>query len=181
LNIKCEVRAAALPYAPMFQVQTGADTVLSVLSGVELTYDDANDPPQRVHALQLFIGNNVWSNPIFRDPQATIKPAQDHRLMILPRYQQTVKHRHPGLPTDAGYFNRSHKVGGISGRVDAAVLSGTPKVTYHRTELISASFNQNVTLTADFLSSEWPRKQEELGRVLKEAVRLFVKRIAARE
>ena len=170
-----------------WQTTEGADRNTSMyhaLNGVELTFEDANDPSNRSHALKFLlcehakaVVNMTVGN---RAPLPAVKPVRDFELAVLPFYWQTLRHHHPNKPSAMGYISRKDKVGTIVGRIEMpgiGVRSARPQLQQRRVEPISASFYRDVTLHLPFRASEWPGNEEQLRELIKEAIDSFIARI----
>lgn len=182
-SIKCAVRDAGMPNDQRLRVQTGHNLMYHALNGVELTFDDVNDLSNRHHALQFFLCKYERSLVTMtvgnRAPLPKAEPVRDFELAVLPFYRRTFRHRHPNIPSATCYISRKNKVGTVRSHLEMPWSGGrnTPQVFQQRVELISASFNNDVTLHAAFRASEWPANEEQLRGLLTEAINSFVMQI----
>ena len=184
-SIKCAVRDAGMPNGQQLQVQTGHTSMYHALNGVELTFEDVNDPSKRHHALQFFLCKHqrfvVTVRVVDREPLPNPEPARDFELAVLPFYRQTLQHRHPNNPSAMGYISRKNKFGTVRGHLEMPRRGGgnTTQAQLHqqRVELITASFYNDVTLHTSFRASDWPGNEEQLRELLKEAIKSFITRI----
>jgi serine/threonine protein kinase len=177
-TIKCGVRDAGMPNVQQLRVQTGDTSMFRALNGVELTFEDVNDPSNRGHALQFFLCEHIAIARVEeRTPLPKAEPARDFELAVLPFYRQTLRHRHPDHSYAPGYISRSDKIGTMRGYLEMAASGGRNplgEVHYRRVELTSTSFDNAVTLHAAFRVSEWPGNEEQLRGSLKEAIASFI-------
>jgi hypothetical protein len=183
-NIKCDVRDAGMPNGQQLRVQTGRTSMYHALNGVELTFEDVNDPSNRHHALQFFLCKHgrvvVTVTVADQGPLPKAEPARNFELAVLPFYRRTFRHRHPNIPSATCYISRKNKVGTVRGHLEMPRSGGRntrPQVFQQRVELISASFNNDVTLHAAFRASEWPANEEQLRGLLTEAIDSFIMQI----
>jgi serine/threonine protein kinase len=188
-TIKCDVRDAGMPNGRPLRVRMGRTSMYQALNGVELTFEDVNDPSNRHHALQFFLCKHkkvvgtvtfVHRDSLLDVEPAGLKaePARDFELAVLPFYWQTL--RHTNNPSAMGYFSRKNKVGSMRGHLQMPQMGGRnpwPQVDYQRVELISRSFENDVTLHEAFWASEWPGNEEQLRELLKEAIESFIAQI----
>jgi hypothetical protein len=179
-NIKCDVRDAGMPNGQQQRVKTGHTSMYHLLNGVELTFEDMTDLSNRHHALQFFLCKHerflVTMTVGKRAPLPKAEPARDLELAVLPFYRRTFRHRHPNIPSATCYIRRKSEIGTVRGRRSGG-RNTRPQVFQQRVELISASFNNDVTLHAAFRASEWPGNEEQLRGLLKEAIDSFVTQI----
>jgi hypothetical protein len=121
-SIKCDVRDAGMPNGQQLRVQTGHTSMYLALNGVELTFEDVNDPSNRSHALQFFLCKHekfvVTVTVGDRAPLPKAEPARDFELAVLPFYRQTLRHRHPNSPSAMGYISRKDKIGTLHGHLE---------------------------------------------------------------
>ena len=179
-SIRCAVRAVGMPSGEPLRVQTGDGSILRALNGVELIFDDVNDPSNREHALQLLLCKHEQFVTRNHAAFPKIEPVRDFKIAVLPFYRQTLKHRHPNSPSAAGYISRKDMIGTMRGHVEMPSRPGratAPQVHTRRVELVSASFDDAVTLHIVFNASEWPGSEDRLRGMLKDAIQLFVTRI----
>jgi hypothetical protein len=182
-SIKCDVRDATMPKGQHLRVEIGPSSWDHALNGVELTFEDINDPFNRCHALQFFLCKclkvevKVTSGHRLPIPQA--EPARDFELAVLPMYRQTLRHLHPSNASEMGFINRKANVGTMrsylamppGGRNRGAQLQHRRVnliSTSFENDLISTSFENDVTLRAAFRASGWPGNEEQLRDLLKE-------------
>jgi serine/threonine protein kinase len=187
-SIKCDVRDAGMPNGQQLRVRTADTSMYRALNGVELTFEDVNDPSNRNHALQFFLCKHekfvvtatvVDRTSLLKAEPASLRaePARDSELAVLSFYRQTLRHRHPNNPSVMGYINRKANVGTVRGHLAMPQTGGRnpwPQVHRQRVELISPSFENEVTLHAAFRASEWPGNEEQLRELLKEAIDSFI-------
>jgi serine/threonine protein kinase len=181
-SIKCDVRDAGMPSGQQFRVQTHT-SMYDALNGVELVFEDENE--NRNHALQFFlckyqkfvvtviVGNQM--------PPPKAEPAEDFELAVLPFYRRTWRHRHPNIASEMGYISRKDKIGSVRSHLEVPRSGGRiarPEVHHQRVELISASFDKDVSLHAAFRASEWPGNEQQLRGLLREATDSFIAFIA---
>ncbi|HEX3497149.1 MAG TPA: hypothetical protein VHT02_08255, partial [Methylocella sp.] len=183
-SIECDVRDAGMPNGQQPMVKTGQTSMYRLLNGVELTFEDVNDPSNRDHVLQFFLCKHekfvATVTVVDRAPPPKAEPVRDFELAVLPFYRQTLRHRHPNNPSAMGYISRKNMIGTLCGHLDMPQGVGQntqPQVHYERVELISASFYNDVTLHAAFCASEWPDNEEQLRNLLKESIDSFITRI----
>jgi hypothetical protein len=183
-NIKCEVQDAGMPNGQELRVQTGHTSMYTALNGVELTFDDVNDPSNRKHTLQFFLcRHNKFVVTVTAGNQArlpTAEPAGDIEFAVLPLYRQTLKHHHPNNAFAMGYISRIKMIGTARGQLEmprAGSGNRRPQVHTRRVELISPSFEKDVTLHAALRASEWPGNEEQIREMLKEAIDAFITRV----
>jgi tRNA A-37 threonylcarbamoyl transferase component Bud32 len=179
-SIRCDVRDAGMPNGQL-QVQIGDTSLFRALNGVELTFEDVNDPSNRGHALQFFLCKHEKFATIVavgdRVPLPKALPASDLELAVLPFYRRTLRHLHPSNSLAPGYISRKDKIGTTRGYLEMPALAGRNvlgQVRYRRVELNSTSFDNDVTLHAAFRASEWPDNEEQLRGLLKEAIESFI-------
>jgi hypothetical protein len=151
------------------------------LNGVELTFEDVNDPSNRHHALQFFLCKHerfvVTVTVGARAPLPRAEPARDFELAVLPFYRQTLRRLHPNNPSAMGYISRKNKIGTVRGRLQMPRAGGQysrPQVHNQLVELISASFDNDVTLHAAFRASEWPGNAEQLRGLIEESINSYI-------
>jgi len=179
-DIKCDVREASMSNGQQLQVQTGDTSMFRALNGVELTFEDVNDPSNRNHALQFFLCKHEKFVITVTGDRATpprAQPARDLELAVLPFYRQTLRHRHPSNASAMGYISRKNKIGTTRGYLDLVGQNTLGQVRYRRVEPNSPSFDNDVTLHAAFRASEWPGNEEQLRGMLREAIDSFITRI----
>ena len=174
-SIKCDVRDAGMPNGQQLRVQTGDTSMYRALNGVELTFEDVNDPPNRNRALQFFLCKHekfvVTVTIGDRAPLPKAELARDFELALLPFYSRIF----PNIPSATYYISRKSEVGTVRGHLEMPRRGGRnpwPQVHRQRVELISPSFENEVTLHAAFRASEWPGNEEQLRELLKEAIEL---------
>jgi serine/threonine protein kinase len=175
-TINCDVRDAGMPHNQPLRVQTGDTSIFRALNGVELTFEDVNDPSNRNHALQFFFCRHEKFTVRIVD-RATLplaQPARDLELALLPFYRQTLRHQHPSNASAMGYISRKDQIGATRGHLDLSGGGTLGQVRYRRVEPTSPSFDNAVTLHAAFRASEWPGNEEQLRRLIKEAMDSFI-------
>jgi serine/threonine protein kinase len=180
-SIKCDVRDAGMPNDQQLRVQTGHTSMYHALNGVELTFEDVNDLSNRHHALQFFLCKHerfvVTVMVRGRAPLPKAEPARDFELAVLPFYRQTLRHLHPNNPSAMGYISRKNKIGTVRGHLQMPRAGGQysrPQVHNQLVELISASFDNDVTLHAAFRASEWPGNAEQLRGLIEESIDSYI-------
>ena len=180
-SIKCAVRDAGMPNDQRLRVQTGHNLMYHALNGVELTFDDVNDLSNRHHALQFFLCKYERSLVTMTGTGHRFRRRSQSGISNWPccLLWRTFRHRHPNIPSATCYISRKNKVGTVRSHLEMPWSGGrnTPQVFQQRVELISASFNNDVTLHAAFRASEWPANEEQLRGLLTEAIDSFVMQI----
>jgi serine/threonine protein kinase len=178
-SIKCPVRDAGMPNDQRLRVRTGHTSMYRALNGVELTFEDVNDLSNRHHALQFFLCKHeksvVTVTVVDRAPLPK-ELARDFELALMPFYSRTF----PNIPSATYYISRKSEIGTVRGHLEMPRRGGRntwPQVHRQRAELISASFDNDVTLHAAFRASEWPGNEEQLRGLLTEAIDSFIMQI----
>jgi serine/threonine protein kinase len=184
-SIKFNVGAAGIPNG-QFQVQTGDTSLFRAMNGIELTFEDVHDPSHCIHVLQFFLCKHEWfSNAALiqaRGASPKVRPDGDLQLALLPFYRKTSWHLPPNTSTAPGYISRKNQIG--TARHYIRMPPSSPRnegtqIRFRRVEPLSTSFENDLTLHVTFCASEWPGNEEQLRRLLTEAIDAFIALINA--
>jgi hypothetical protein len=178
-TIKCEVQPAAL--LENLKAATGTNSRYLPLNGVELTFDDVNDPSNREHVLKFYLCRHARAVVTFHtsggNPHAQpLQPARDAELAILPVYSFDLKHHRAAKPS-VGYLSRKDQIGKGRSRLflssPKAARNSHPQLEHYRVDRIAWTFESEVALHIGFRASEWPGNEEQLREILNESIEIF--------
>ncbi len=177
-SIKCTVQAAAVPNN--LRIQTGHNSMYRVLNGVELIFDDLNDPRNCTHSLQFFLCEHHRSVVTVsvgppRPLMPAAKPARDPELAVVVLYRRSLKHQHPQNHAVLGYLSRPQMVGQTRGRWQQPAPGSRkpPTMQNYRVLHTMSAFEPDVALHCDFQASQWPLKEEDVRSMLEQASETF--------
>ena len=175
-SITCSVKDAAMPQK--IRIQTGHNSMYTVLNGVEFVIDDMNDVRNCTHSLQFFLCQHIRSVVTIRSGPATPlpepSPPRDAEFAIVVLYRQTLKHP-PNNASTLGYLSRAELVGTMRARVQIPQpgIRGRGPSPY-RVARVMPAFEPDVSLHVDFRASEWPTKENSVRMLIGQASELFL-------
>jgi serine/threonine protein kinase len=168
------VRNTIIPANSPLMVQSDHASVFVSLLGVELVIEEASDPFERGHLLQLYLCEHRRV-VVTTGPDPTPRPVRDLLLALLPMYRQTRGREHPKMSPMMSYLTSQKALGGLTGRLNLQQLHGPGRaIDFPHLTRVTQTFHRNLSQVIEFKASEWPSNSDVVRTNVSEAVDLFV-------